>query len=492
MANKHKSSRLIQEMTKSEKRYFLLFSNQFSSSEKEYVQLFKIMEKKTDISDSQILELLGKSVSKKNLNTIKNYLYDKILDSLINYREKSDINQQITHAIFKINVLISKGLYEDARKRLNKIKKNPQFKNYLFKDYFFYTEHYLLKSSISFIPQMYNDVIELISEWQNEREFDDTTIKLNKIRYKACYIHHNHTNIIIRNNLFNKLLNKKILNNSHFTSSRIEFSINKTKAIIFDYILDFENSLKLNKAIFHNEYKKESPNEKQLIVAWYSYIKSLSRIPNKYNKFLTELKLLDHYSFSNKQMKITYKNSKYILIMDSVCLNKKTDLFSFYFPEIQKFLNIHKNISFIAQLRPQYTTYFAIGYLIKKDYQKSLEIISQWSLLEKTSDFTFKHTVITLECILYIELNNFQIAQSKLNALKYFKATINKGLKDQICSFFQKILTTKYNGVNPYETYQAFKLYLEDYQKKYYSYYLPLEIMIWLDNKLEEHKRIKD
>ncbi len=113
---------LIESLTQHEKRHFKLNSNFQSGDEKIYIQMFDILDKMgKKYNEDDLLLLFGGD--KKKLSVGKNFLYNKILRSLRTYNERSSTDIQLSNLISEVQILIQKGLFHLALKRLKMAKK---------------------------------------------------------------------------------------------------------------------------------------------------------------------------------------------------------------------------------------------------------------------------------------------------------------------------------------------------------------------------------
>lgn len=119
--------RLIQTLTKAEKRSFKLYASRNSSSpdELKYLQLFDFIDKNAHYSDELALTRI-KGIKKSQLSNIKAHLYKHILTSLrlqhAAYLPKIEIRESIDHAL----ILYQKGFYHQALRILDKAKQHAQ------------------------------------------------------------------------------------------------------------------------------------------------------------------------------------------------------------------------------------------------------------------------------------------------------------------------------------------------------------------------------
>ncbi|MCC6702376.1 MAG: hypothetical protein IT221_12680 [Fluviicola sp.] len=117
--------RLIQSLSKAEKRSFKLYANRNSSTpdELKFLQLFDFIEKNENYTDELVLQKI-KGIKKSQLSNIKAHLYKQLLTSLrlihANHLPSIEIREAIDHAL----ILYHKGFYNQALKLLEKGKQH--------------------------------------------------------------------------------------------------------------------------------------------------------------------------------------------------------------------------------------------------------------------------------------------------------------------------------------------------------------------------------
>lgn len=121
MATGKKLHNLVLSLLPNEKRYFKLHSN-VQSGEKNYLLLFTVLEKmKEDAYDRMhLLKQLG--IPSEDLHATENYLYQRILESLRKFCEKTSTEAQLYSLLLNASILEKKGFYELSSKMLNKAK----------------------------------------------------------------------------------------------------------------------------------------------------------------------------------------------------------------------------------------------------------------------------------------------------------------------------------------------------------------------------------
>jgi len=110
----------IKSLTPAEKRYFKINSSLQKGKNKGYIKIFDLIDKMEEYDDEPLLKLMRGN--KQKLAVSKNFLYDKILRSLRVFNE-SAIDIELTNLIADVRILMEKGLFQPALKRLKKARK---------------------------------------------------------------------------------------------------------------------------------------------------------------------------------------------------------------------------------------------------------------------------------------------------------------------------------------------------------------------------------
>lgn len=114
---------LIQSMSKSEKRYFKLNSSTHSDKENSYVKMFDVINTQKNYNEKEVKEKLKNSIKVKNFAVEKNYLYNFLLKSLTSFHGQKSLNAKASNSLYTIRLLISKALYTQAKKLIDKNEK---------------------------------------------------------------------------------------------------------------------------------------------------------------------------------------------------------------------------------------------------------------------------------------------------------------------------------------------------------------------------------
>lgn len=112
---------LIKSLSKSEKRFFKIFSKRHVIGDKNnYVALFDAIERQKVYDESEIQKQFGEERFVKRLPVAKSYLYDLVLKSMNQYHAQNGVDNQVIDLCRQVVFLYEKNLYGQAMKQLHK------------------------------------------------------------------------------------------------------------------------------------------------------------------------------------------------------------------------------------------------------------------------------------------------------------------------------------------------------------------------------------
>lgn len=118
MRSKEDLFQLIQAMSKTEKRYFVLDAKKSGRANSRYLTLFEAINQMDEKYDEQSL----KEKFPGNLSTDKAYLYEAILRSMRDYRSQSSKAAQMKERLIDAKFLYERGLYDQSTDRIAEAK----------------------------------------------------------------------------------------------------------------------------------------------------------------------------------------------------------------------------------------------------------------------------------------------------------------------------------------------------------------------------------
>ncbi len=115
---------LIKSLTKSEKRNFRLYATRLESgSDTKFLHLFDVLDKLNEYDEALLLKKLQSDVKKAQLPNLKRHLYKQLLISLRLVYIQKNIDIEIREQIDFARILYGKGMYMQALKLLERIKR---------------------------------------------------------------------------------------------------------------------------------------------------------------------------------------------------------------------------------------------------------------------------------------------------------------------------------------------------------------------------------
>ena len=113
--------KLIQSLSKSEKRFFKM-SSSLQSGDKNYLKIFDIIEKQEEYDEEEIKKIFKNEVFIKHLPSEKNHLYKLILKSLRSFYSEQSISSILKQEIKNVEILYNKALYKECEKFVSRAK----------------------------------------------------------------------------------------------------------------------------------------------------------------------------------------------------------------------------------------------------------------------------------------------------------------------------------------------------------------------------------
>ena len=112
---------LVQSLSKSEKRYFKLFSN-LQEGEKDYQILFYLLDNQS-INLEEIKVKFLKKCNNASFEIASVHLYQVLIKALINFEKGKSVETELLSIIQEIKILFDKSIYEECLKLVSKAKK---------------------------------------------------------------------------------------------------------------------------------------------------------------------------------------------------------------------------------------------------------------------------------------------------------------------------------------------------------------------------------
>lgn len=122
MKSKELLFELIHSLSKSEKRYFKVFTANHKDNNN-YVRLFDAIHDQKEYNEEELLKQFKDKAFVKQFSVAKNYLLNLILKSLSSHHSKAKKSIEMNGYLSEIEILYWKGLYKLANKRVMQAKK---------------------------------------------------------------------------------------------------------------------------------------------------------------------------------------------------------------------------------------------------------------------------------------------------------------------------------------------------------------------------------
>lgn len=117
MRSKEDLFNLVQAMSKSEKRYFVLDAKKSGRTDSRYLNLFDAINSMEEYDEEPLKKKFA-----ANLSSDKAYLYEAILRSMRDYRSQSSKAAQVKERLMDARYLYERGLYDQSTERISEAK----------------------------------------------------------------------------------------------------------------------------------------------------------------------------------------------------------------------------------------------------------------------------------------------------------------------------------------------------------------------------------
>jgi hypothetical protein len=117
---------LAKSLTKNEKKIFCFMSrgNKSNQPDKDYVSLFKIIEKKKNTTVEIVAEEYQKKCPHSSFNTTAGYLFDALVSTIAYAHRDSNNEVRLYNMLIKARILFEKSIYDECFTQIEQIKKD--------------------------------------------------------------------------------------------------------------------------------------------------------------------------------------------------------------------------------------------------------------------------------------------------------------------------------------------------------------------------------
>ncbi|WP_103867274.1 hypothetical protein [Aquimarina sp. I32.4] len=407
---------LIKSLSKSEKRYFKLNSQTNDSAE--YLLLFDAIEAQKTYNEAEIKALFKDKAFVTQLTTIKNYLKQRILQSLRNYHAKISKNAELMDIIRNVEILFHKGQYTICQSELNRAEKKAKHfqKNVLL----FHIQDWKRKIHQAKYPQDFESLKTIILKQKNTLDATNEYINLLLANTNPAQFSLSHKKSVSLQNKTLKTLHK-------YRKQLLSKHSDKAKQTLENLIKEWEQNPELLKEYFAMYFSVNNN-----LLAFLAYKK-------QYKEAFVRILLLKQKAFDIQNVSAALIKEK--LRLYNIELEIHRNLKGLHttheiITEIQDFIKQHKSLipnNYWLSFRFQ----FANIYFLKKDYTTGLQwindILNNQTKADRKDLITYTYW---LNLLIHHESNNGF-------TLRYLIDAIKKHLKKQknIDSYEKIILT---------------------------------------------------
>ncbi len=405
---------LIHALDASEKRHFKIFAKRHVlNGENQYLKLFDILDALDCYDETEVKRRLGQTDFARNLASSKNYLYNLLLRSLRGYHAGKSARTTLHELWLDIEVLLEKGLLQQAGKLIRKAKKIAAAYHY---------DMHLLEIMLleRKMTRRYtsNKANEIIREQQS-----DSNNALRRIQYRLQMLDLYET-IFLNYRNHNEALQS--LNGVVAQAEQLFPNIQATdrtyEAVICYHLLCF------NHANLQRDYQKANGHLHAIIALYESHPELIQEDPERYinmlNNYLNNcflLKRLDVFPAALDKMKATktgsirlraliFQNVYYLEMLYHLVREEYAEVIRMV-PDIEAGLQQYGvNITKSRELTFCYN--IAIAYFLEKNYPKALEWVNRIlnePKLEERQDIQSLSRIFQI--ILHYQLDNRQVAE---------------------------------------------------------------------------------
>jgi tetratricopeptide (TPR) repeat protein len=390
---------LIKALSPNEKRAISLsISNSPGENNPAYLKLFRALDKQNKYDPEKLKSSLKNEDFVSYLPVLKNYLYNLILKNLRNFTSGSTFNNGLFETLIEINLLFHKGLFIQADKKLQKLKREAQQKEK------FEILALCYQWDTRLIPSIPTPATSK-SIWENELEVNKKASELASYKYLILeYREFMFKNGPIRGKGQEKwikdFLNNPLLKDTHKASSlRSGLHYHTIRSYCYFELKNYSKGINcLDSAL--EIFEKIVPHDRSFFVEYTSFycnkilyliwsgkydealatLNEVKQIPkkakaNKWGYKITGLILADlQYKCIDREMAIYFNSGRYRNYLNLI--PEKENLISQTGYSPQKYLNITRN----------YQT--AYVYFIMGNYKETL------NYLQKILNYTKEETLI--------------------------------------------------------------------------------------------------
>jgi hypothetical protein len=485
--------RLILSLSKSEKRYFKMFTS-LQGGDKDYMKLFDVIEKLGEYEEDKVKKLLKGEDFLNRLSSVKGYLYNQILKSLRMNYSGSTIDSDLKGMIEEITILYEKQLFKQCIKLLDKAKE-------------------LATLNEKILPLIELNLLEekVLLEVLNLDKFEKT---LNSSLGDEVELLEKQKRIAEYRNLYNRivLINKKI------KEARTKEEFKQFEEIIaHPLLLSFSNATTFDAKnyyyLIHLNYNHAKGDNDACLEIALKQLELLESFPQKiaekpkmyiaalnnvllsrihlhsYKDFDKTLSKLRTIPLKSPNIEVSLFVSSYIfemvMYLDTGEFTKSISIREDISAGLKKYHDKINTIDEITLLYNLFYSYFGTG-----EFSKALNIINKLlNEYQKELRYDIQSAVRILNLILHYELGNRRLLEhNAVSAYRFlYRSKRLYKLENIILDFIRKKMDHIYTPKDEVEAFielrKEFIPLLENpYEKKAFEYF---DYISWFDSKIE-------
>ncbi len=440
MGDKDHLFSLIRSLKKTEKSYFKKIKSAFGNEDSALLQIFSAIQKQEDYDEKKILESLDKEAFRDFFASKKHVLYSEILDVLVYCKTKSpDILWQINRLISHALLLKEKMLFDDSYKTLQKAYKLAKDNEFFYKQ-----------------TEINQQLIEIQHQQKTMTDFEFSenieSIRLDTVKVNEQFIN-SEKYFILSDNLFKKGEMLRVTSNETIKDEML--------VLYRDPLLNSESKAISQSALvcFHFiHYVKYMGYELNPVKACH-HLKKMIEIQNSLKRFSLRSRIVQMANYVRITLDIGMKEEAFTMLQkmkegsendaDYFVLvnylvhqdyfyrftNNIEDYRKFHLEMEQKYEQIIDGIPFNKEVLDVKHAQFIFNFMdgqYKKVYQISNFLDTQYSL------HSFKNAKLyekILKLICAIELDDYDLIQSEIRAVKYLLKSIEDVLPVEVHIF---------------------------------------------------------
>jgi hypothetical protein len=487
-------ARLIQSLTKSEKRYFKMFTS-LQSGEKGYIKLFDTVEKLGDYDEKKIREIFKGEDFLRRLPAVKSYLHAQILKSLRVINAGNTVDSQIRGMMEDVAVLYDKRLYKQCAKVLERAKDLAKANELTLPmlEINVWQEKILLE----LLPI---DKFEKLLEGSLEDEMSTVEAQKNVIQYRHLY-----NKITIINRRIKEARNKKELEQfrtviNHPLLSSIDKAITfESKQYFYHIQLIYYHAKGDNLTCFRlaseqmkliEKYpNKISETPKIYFTALYNVLLCQIHL-HEYDNFDQTLEKLRAFPVKSTNIEVSRFVNSYIfemvMYLDSGEFGKSVSVRE---PVMEGLAKYHDRINIIEKITLLYNLFYS--YFGTAEFSKALGIIN--TLLneyQKELRYDIQSAVRILNLILHFELGNNRLLEyNAISTYRFlYKSKRLYKMENIVLQFIRRKMPKIHNAKQQQEAFielrsEFMDIAKDEFESKAFEYF---DYISWLDSKIEK------